>query len=286
MTDLETVLRSQLHDRLDDLEPSPMTAQRAVMRGHRVQRRRTAVVAVTAAVTLLAGAATGAALLPGGSDGGESVAASTLLDRTAAYAGQFRTRDFASIRLDMTPSTRSVLSEALLRSGWQQTVDAYGPATGVGPAVVETGRVVTVRVPVHFKRGDANLRVTYDASGRIIGVTLLTANVSALPAAPSALEATARRVVDELVNGHFDIVRARFDATMTRGLSTAQLRSAWQQVAVDKHGGFRSTGGVTATEVSGNTVIDVFCTMRIGELKVRIAFDQLGRISGLYLLEP
>jgi hypothetical protein len=52
------------------------------------------------------------------------------------------------------------------------------------------------------------------------------------------------------------------------------------------HGGFVATGGATARRLGGNTVVDVFCTMHQGELKVRVSFDGNRMISGLYFLEP
>jgi hypothetical protein len=286
MTDVETVLRSGLHAQLDDIEPSTLTAQRALRAGRRAHRARSVVVAAAAGAVLLTGGLT-AALRAGDDKAAESIApASQLTTRAVTYVEQFRAGDFATIRTDMTAGTRGVLTESTLRSGWRETVAAYGSPTGIGDPVVESGSVVTVRVPVRFQRGEINFRVTYGGDGRVIGVTLLTAGLRRLPAAPSALETTARQVVDDLAAGRYENGRSHFDANMTQKLPTDALRSAWQQVAIEQHGGLVSVGGLTATEVGGHTVLDVFCTMHRGELKVRVAFDDVGRIAGLFLLEP
>jgi YD repeat-containing protein len=287
MTDVETLLRSRLHDELDGIAPSTLTAQGALRAGQQARRRRTAMVSVTAVLALLTGVTAGVGLMRHDTSRTDSVVASGRFeDRTVGYANQFRAGNFTGIRADMTPAVRSQLSEETLRSTWQLAMDDLGPLVRITAPVLESSNPATYLMPLHFRSGDANMRVTYDSSGAVIGVTLLSVGVEQLPTAPRALEAAARQVVDDMVSGHFASVRNRFDATMTRKLSTAELASAWRQVAVDKHGGFVSTGGVTATAVRGNTVIDVFCTMHSGELKVRVAFDEQERISGLFLLEP
>jgi YD repeat-containing protein len=286
MTDVETLLRNGLHDQLDGLQPSTLTASGALRAGHRARRRRTALVSATAALAVLAGVATGVTLLRNDTSSNDSVvAASALADRTATYAEQFRDGDFAGIRADMTPEVRSQLSEKQLRDTWQLAMDDLGPLVRITPPVLESGNPATYLTPLHFRSGDANMRVTYDSSGAVIGITLLSAQVEPLDTVPAALASESRQIVADLVAGRYDAVRSRFDATMTRKFSAAALSSAWRQVAVDMHGGFVSTGGLTATRISGNTVVDVFCTMHKGELKVRIAFDQQGLISGMFLLE-
>jgi hypothetical protein len=286
MTDVETLLRNGLHEQLDGITPSTLIASGALRAGHRARRRRTALVSATAALAVLAGVATGVTLLRDDTSSNDSViAAPALADRTATYAEQFRDGDFAGIRADMTPLVRSLLSEKQLHDTWQLALETFGPLVRITPPVLESGNPATYLMPLHFRKGDANMRVTYDRDGAVIGITLLSSQVELLDTVPPALANASRQVVDDLVAGRYDAVRGRFDANMTRKFSTAALSSAWRQVAVDMHGGFVSTGGLTATRISGNTVVDVFCTMHKGELKVRIAFDKQERISGLFLLE-
>jgi YD repeat-containing protein len=289
MTDVETVLRTQLHDRLDDVGSSTWTAQRALRAGQRVRRRRIALVACSAAVVLGAAGLTVALVVDRTApttDEAVTTPASGLTSRTVDYAEQFRADDFTTIRSEMTPRTRATLTEATLRSGWEQIVAAYGRSTGVGEPSVSTAGNTTVLVPLRFARGAVDMRVTYDGSGRVIGVTLLNAGLEELPPQAAAFETEAREVVALLNNGRFADVHARFDETMSKGLPVDALRQAWQDVAIDRHGGFVAAGGVTARQISGNTVIEVFCAMRKGELKVRVSFDQARQIIGLYFLEP
>lgn len=286
MTDVESVLRERLHAELDSLEPSTLIAREALRSGHRARRRRTAVLSAAAAVVLIGGGVLTASVLGRPTPARDSVVATGgLADRTVTYAEQFRDGDFASIRNDMTPEVRPLLPESRLRSVWQQAIAALGPLVRIPPAVKDNGPA-TYLSALHFRSGDAHLRVTYDDAGRVIGITLLTASVEKLDVVPSALADTSRQVVDALAHGRYDEVRKRFDTTMTRLLTVDQLRDGWQQAAVREHGGFVSTGGMTATKVRGATVVDVFCTMKRGELRVRISYDDAGLISGLLLQTP
>jgi hypothetical protein len=287
MTDIETVLRSRLHEELDGMQPSTLTPRDALRAGHRARRRRTALVSATAALSVLAGVAVGVTLIRGDSSGRDSVvAASALADRTAAYARQFRAGDFAGMRADMTPAVRDQLSEQQLRSAWQMALDTLGPLVRITPAVRESDEPAAYLMPLHFREGTANMRVTYDRDGAVIGVTLLSAQVEQLKSVPPALAPQARQLVLELAQGRYDRARSRFDARMLRLLSVTELRSGWESKAIREHGGFVSTGGMTASRVLGGTVVDVFCTMREGELKVRISFNSSGEVSGLFLLNP
>ncbi|MDX6200482.1 MAG: uncharacterized protein QOJ79_3633 [Actinomycetota bacterium] len=285
MTDVETILHSRLHEQLDDIAPSSLTTQHALRAGHRARRRRSAAVAAVAVVALLGGATTGVALLRSGSDHSESViAAAPLADRTLAYAEQFRDGNFASIRSDMTPDVRAQLSERRLKDAWQMAVETFGPfAHPDPPAIRDAGSRATYLLRLHFDKGDVNMRVTYDDDGAVIGLTLLSAQVEKLATVPADLAAASRQIVDDLAQGRFDSVRTRFDDRMSRLLPVQKLRDGWQTAAVQEHGGFISTGGMTATRVLGATVVDVFCTMKRGELKVRISFDDRGAVIGLLL---
>ena len=288
MTDVETLLRSRLHEQLDDVQPSPSTSQHALRAGHRARRRRTAIVSATAALALLTGAAAGGAVLRGGTDPRESVVATPgLADRTAVYAEQFRNGNFAGIRADMTPDVRAQLSERRLQDAWQLALETFGPfVQAEPPAVRDADTDATYLLRLRFGKGDVNMRVTYDDRGAVIGITLLSAQVEQLKSVPADLAAASRQIVDDLVHGRYESVRSRFDDGMMRFLSVQKLDEGWQSVAVRKHGGFVSTGGMTATRVLGATVVDVYCTMHRGELRVRISFDDRGAVSGLLLQTP
>jgi hypothetical protein len=286
VTDVENLLRERLHDQLDGINPSTTTARQALQAGYRARRRRNAVVAAATAFALVAAGGIAVAVISRTPSSHDSVLpASALPERTVAYAHQFQTGDFAGIRADMTPSVRAQLPEQRLRSTWQEALDTLGPLVRVGPATLDAG-TTTYLVPLHFRSGDANMRVTYDDNDEVIGITLLSAQVEQLRAVPSALAVEARQVVDDLANERFTAVRDRFDDQMRRLFSAGKIGSSWKAVAVTQHGGFVAAGGMSATKVLGATVVDVYCTMRRGELKVQIAFDDRGPISGLVLLEP
>ncbi|MDT7573353.1 MAG: hypothetical protein QOE05_3527 [Actinomycetota bacterium] len=288
MSDVETLLRSRLHEQLDDLQPSTLTTQQALRAGRRARRRRTAVVAAAAALTLLGGTATAATLFDRAPEGRDSVvAAPTFADRTASYAEQFRSGNFAGIRADMTPDVRAQLSERRLRDAWQMALETFGPfAQAEPPAVRDADTAATYLLRLRFGKGDVNMRVTYDDDGAVIGITLLSAQVEQLKTVPADLAAASRQILDDLAHGRYQSVRSRFDDRMMQLLSVRKLDDGWQAIAVKKHGGFVSTGGMTATRILGATVVDVFCTMQRGEMKVRISFDDRGAVSGLLLQTP
>jgi len=287
MTDVESLLRHRLHAELDGLEPSTLTAREAVRAGHRARRRRTALIAAATALVVIGGGVTGLSLLDRGRPARDSIVATGgLADRTAAYAAQFRDGDFASIRQDMTPEVRDLLPESKLRTVWQEVITDLGALVRITPAVKDSDSTATYLSSLRFRSGDANLRVTYDGAGRVIGITLLDASVERLDVVPPALADASREVVSALAEGRFEAVRARFDDRMARLLTVASLRDGWRQAAVREHGGFVATRSMTATKVRGATVVDVLCTMRRGELKVRISYDNAGLISGLLLQNP
>lgn len=283
MTDLETRLREHLHDRLDPLQSGSLLPAQALRAGRRGQRRRHVVIATALAVALVGGGA-GAVAVSDREDRAVLVPASGLTDRTVEYARQIANGEYALLRGDMTPTTRADLTEERFGEVWAKVVKALGPYQGAGRAVLESKRPwPTVRVPLRFRDGAADLRVTYDEEGAVIGVTLLTGTGTPI-STPPELERAARAIVAELAAGRFDRVGGRFDEQMARAVPEASLRAAWQSVAIDRYDGLTRVLTISATSVGAATVLDVLCEMRRGTLKVRVSFDEEGLVNGLFLL--
>ena len=285
MTDVEARLREHLHDRLDPLEAGSLLPAQVLRSGRRARRIRTTAIAAAVAV-IVTGGATGAVLAMGGRDRAAVVPATGLSERTVAYARQIAGEDYGPIRDDMTDRTRDALTEERFRDVWARVVDALGPYESVGAPVVEPQPPgTTVRVPLRFRHGVADLRVTYRGDGKVIGVTLLVGS-GAPTAASAGLERAAREVVADLAAGRWAEVRSRFDETMTDALSEDRLRASWEAVAEARYDGFVRVEQVTTSTVGAHAVLDVLCEMRNGRLRVRVAFDREERISGLFLLAP
>lgn len=80
-------------------------------------------------------------------------------------------------------------------------------------------------------------------------------------------------------------LRSDFNDTMLERLSEEMLASAWTQVTCAL-GGFVELGEPRQQLLGGNTVVDVPMTFEKGEMKGRVAYDQDGKVAGLFILNP
>jgi len=106
----------------------------------------------------------------------------------------------------------------------------------------------------------------------------------ALAAAPD-FEALGRETVAELSTRSFDKVIARFDEKMTHGLPREKLALAWGSV-IGQFGEFQSITTVRVREVpaQGVYVVELTSAFEKAPLLVRLAFNDAGRIAGLFFL--
>lgn len=102
-----------------------------------------------------------------------------------------------------------------------------------------------------------------------------------LPEATELVEA----VIDELANGRWADVRARFDAKVAELLSAEGLASAWAHV-IGVAGAYESHGPVRATRAADFTITNTRLAFEAGEFVGRITFRDDQTIAGLYLLPP
>ncbi len=98
------------------------------------------------------------------------------------------------------------------------------------------------------------------------------------------LKGEASQVVDDLAAGQFNSVEAKFDATMTAGLSVDALAANWIQYQKD-NGGYRSHGTPKQSMLGAITVEQVPITTATGSGEVRVSFHADGTIAGLYSLK-
>lgn len=80
-------------------------------------------------------------------------------------------------------------------------------------------------------------------------------------------------------------LRDEFDETMTEKLSEELLVASWAQVTAAV-GELVGRGEPSVGMVQGYTVVDVPLTFERGEMKGRVAYDDAGRIAGLFVLNP
>lgn len=111
-----------------------------------------------------------------------------------------------------------------------------------------------------------------------------TTEISAPVAADLAAEAA--RVTDLLTEGKWAEIRTGFDETLTNSLSEAGLADAWQKV-VGAFGAYTSRGEPKLVpKDEADEVYDTPMTFELAEMKSRIAFDDDGKITGLFILKP
>lgn len=119
--------------------------------------------------------------------------------------------------------------------------------------------------------------------------TLLSVIVLVASLAPAALAGVtkedavkkAEAVLQALQAGKTAEVVKDFDATMTKALPEAQLKTVWPGLEAQA-GKFKSIDERRAGEVQGMMVAELICTFENAKLLERVAYDKEGKISGLY----
>jgi len=110
-------------------------------------------------------------------------------------------------------------------------------------------------------------------------------SVTATPANPSPAQArksSTKAVVDKLVAGDFEGVRADFNDEMKQGLSAEKMKEVWT-AAIQYHGKFQSQGEAANTQQQGYDVYTIRCEMERSPMEVVVAYDQNGKIGGLWV---
>lgn len=116
-----------------------------------------------------------------------------------------RTGRFADIRCRFLPSLRPLVAAEALEAAWDAGTAQLGPVVSVGdPSDGSTdARVVTVKVPVHFERGELALVVSVTANGDLAELQLVPPDVykSPVPWEPPPYAATDRFSEQEISLG-------------------------------------------------------------------------------------
>jgi RNA polymerase sigma-70 factor (ECF subfamily) len=97
------------------------------------------------------------------------------------------------------------------------------------------------------------------------------------------LEARAGAIAQELGDGRFAAVVARFDQRMRAAVGEDQLAAVWREAAA-KGGAFQGFGTVKLDRVDGWRRAVVPCRWQRQPCELRITFDDQGLIAGLFLV--
>lgn len=113
--------------------------------------------------------------------------------------------------------------------------------------------------------------------------------VEAAPAEPfkipegQTIQQTAAKVMDAFAEGKYGEITPYFDEAMRKGLSGKQLAALWMGLKI-KFGKFEScTADVKPVKSGDYRILLIPCKFKNGEIRMQFAFDDAGRICGLYL---
>ena len=104
----------------------------------------------------------------------------------------------------------------------------------------------------------------------------------------AALPDAGKRATALLINwieARYSEVTAGFNQALTENLTPGELAATWAQV-VGTVGEYQRMGEPLVRQVGDYTVADIPLDFEAGELKGRVAYDQDGRVSGLFVLPP
>jgi len=102
------------------------------------------------------------------------------------------------------------------------------------------------------------------------------------PVAPDAA-AHAIALFEQWSVGHFDEVRRDFDPILTETLGAAAITDAWKQV-VDVVGAYERMGEPSVYRQADHTIVDLPLEFESGPMKGRVAYNDQGRVAGLFIL--
>lgn len=112
-----------------------------------------------------------------------------------------------------------------------------------------------------------------------------TEGAPSMPEALAGAEERASAHLDALLDGRYDDLSADFDDRMRAGLPVSKLSQTTAQLTAQV-GALRERGEPTVKMLGGFTTVDIPLTFERAPLKARIAYDDAGRITGLFLLDP
>ena len=96
----------------------------------------------------------------------------------------------------------------------------------------------------------------------------------------AALQTDAAAVADALLNGDYEAVTAKFDATMAEQLPAPVLAGGWKQT-VDALGAYQERRSVEGSVEGEYYVVLVTESFAVSGLRVRVVYDGEGKVAGL-----
>jgi len=185
---------------------------------------------------------------------------------------------FSLVREHFCSDLKTSLTEDDLKDGWDEIVSASGVFQR---QLSQTSRTVHgVRVYIaksQFENFKVELRLTFNDTSQITDISMVpVSDISA-----DTMEASAKAVAELLRHGRFDLLNAKFTDQMKDAFPPERLEANWVHVLMHL-GEFKSIK--QAAKDPDMDLVNVTCHFENGEANVRIAFDPLGKVSGIWIL--
>lgn len=100
---------------------------------------------------------------------------------------------------------------------------------------------------------------------------------------PDNLTPRAEILVQRLSEEDFDGARTHFDSTMQQALPAQGLREAWTALT-RQLGTYQGQASTRTAREQGFDVVYITCSFQNGSVDVKVAFDQHGKVSGLWFV--
>jgi uncharacterized protein DUF3887 len=127
-----------------------------------------------------------------------------------------------------------------------------------------------------------NLSRTKLWSSLIIVMSLSLTLVFPAQAGSQGSASGAKEVLSKLLAKDYEGVRANFNQQMKDGLPAERIKEVWES-ALQYHGTYVSQSEPTRKQDQGYDVFVIRCEMQRSPLEVVVAYDQSGKIGGLWV---
>ena len=187
---------------------------------------------------------------------------------------------FEAATVDFNETLRPLISPALLAQVKQQLdaqVGAFRAVTEVHQRREDGFRVV--ELIAKFEKSPVSVRVVFDNVDRVGSVYF---NAITTPPVDPALEAIARELLANLVEGRFDDAGKHFDDTMRAQLPPPGVAELSRNIA-NTFGTFRSITEVHQRIEKPYRIIDLIVACDKSQLAFRVAFDVRSRIAAVHI---
>lgn len=187
---------------------------------------------------------------------------------------------FQAVTVDFNDALRPLVTPAVLAQVKEQLdsqVGAFQVVTEVHQRREDGLRVV--ELIARYEKSPVSVRVVFDNLERVGSVYF---NPIIAPPVEPALEAIARELLANLVEGHLDDAGKHFDDTMRAQLPPAGLAELSKKIE-NVYGTFRSITEVHQRMDARYRIIDLIVACDKSPLAFRVAFDAQNRIAAVHI---